>query len=83
LALRKIRFSYLLYMLIGAAVPLSSTAPHAGLYSMPRLILVLFPMYIVMADRVKNRTLISFIYVLFTGTLIYFSVIFSYSCWVA
>lgn len=83
LAVRKTRFSYLLYMLIGAALPLTSSAPHAGLYSMPRLILVLFPMYIVMADRVKNRTLISFIYVLFTGTLIYFSVIFSYSCWVA
>ncbi len=83
LGLKKIRFSYLLYMLIGTTVPLWSTAPHAGLYSMPRFVLVLFPMYIVLAACLKSAWFHRVLFIVFTGALVCLSIMFSYSCWVA
>jgi hypothetical protein len=47
---RKIRFSYLLFCMYSIFVPLST-----GIQSMPRFILVIFPIYILFADITKNR----------------------------
>ncbi len=83
LAGRKIRFSYLLYLLIGLLIPLCSTAPQAGLYSMPRFVLVLFPIYLILAGRVRSAWFHGLTLALFTGSLVCLSIIFSYSGWVA
>jgi hypothetical protein len=47
---RKIRFSYWLFCMYSIFIPLST-----GIQSMPRFILVLFPIYILFADITKNR----------------------------
>lgn len=47
---RKIRFSYWLFCMYSIFVPL-----FTGVQSMPRFILVMFPIYILFADITKNR----------------------------
>ncbi len=47
---KKIRFSYWLFCMYSILVPLST-----GILSMPRFILVIFPIYILFADITKNR----------------------------
>ncbi|WP_162197632.1 hypothetical protein [Methanosarcina horonobensis] len=47
---KKIRFSYWLFAIYSIFVPLST-----GIQSMPRYILVIFPLYILFADISKNR----------------------------
>lgn len=47
---KKIRFSYWLFCIYSVLVPLST-----GIWSMPRFILVIFPIYILFADITKNR----------------------------
>jgi hypothetical protein len=47
---RKMRFSYWLFSMFSIFIPLST-----GIMSMPRYILVIFPLYILFADITKNR----------------------------
>jgi hypothetical protein len=47
---RKIRFSYWIFFMYSIFVPLST-----GIWSMPRFILVIFPIYILFANITKNR----------------------------
>jgi len=49
---RKIRFSYWLFGMYSIFVPLST-----GIMSMPRFILVIFPLYILFADITKNHVI--------------------------
>lgn len=53
---RKIRFSYWLFCMYSIFVPLST-----GIQSMPRFILVIFPIYILFANITKNRVSEDFI----------------------
>ncbi|HOW14886.1 hypothetical protein [Methanosarcina sp.] len=67
---RKMRFSYWLFSMFSIFIPLST-----GIMSMPRYILVIFPLYILFADITKNRVsedIITLIFCLFQGFLMIF-----------
>lgn len=67
---KKIRFSYWLFCMYSIFVPLST-----GIQSMPRFILVIFPIYILFADITKSRVsedLITLSFALLQGFLMVF-----------
>lgn len=67
---RKIRFSYWLFGMYSIFTPLST-----GIQSMPRYILVIFPIYILFADITKNRIsedLVTLSFALLQGFLMVF-----------
>ncbi len=80
---RKIRFSYWIYMVMGLFLPLWAASPHAGLFSMPRFILVLFPIYLATAATVRNLNIRTALLAFYSGLLVYLGIMFSYSRWVA
>lgn len=82
-SVRKIRFSYWIYMVMGLFVPMWAASPYAGLYSMPRFILVLFPVYIVTALFIKSMNVRTALLAFYSGLLVYLGLMFSYSRWVA
>ncbi|HVF98483.1 MAG TPA: mannosyltransferase family protein [Chloroflexia bacterium] len=55
LALRWLRGSYSIYLWSGILFPLFSATPHNPLLSYPRFLIVLFPMFIVLALIGRNR----------------------------
>lgn len=70
LSYRKIRFSYWLFCMYSIFVPLCT-----GIQSMPRFILVIFPIYILFADITKNRVsedLVTLSFALLQGFLMIF-----------
>ncbi|MGB9928924.1 MAG: hypothetical protein ACPK85_11055 [Methanosarcina sp.] len=67
---KKMRFSYWLFCMYSIFVPLST-----GIMSMPRYILVIFPLYILFADITKNRIsedVLTLVFCLFQGFLMLF-----------
>lgn len=68
---RKIRFSYWLFSMYSIFIPLST-----GVQSMPRYILVIFPIYILFADITNNRVSEDFVTVSFALLLGFLMV-----CW--
>lgn len=67
---RKMRFSYWLFGMCSIFVPLST-----GIMSMPRYILVIFPLYILLADTTKNHVsedIVTLIFAIFQGFLMIF-----------
>ena len=80
---KKIRFSYLLYGVIGFLIPLFVASPRAGLFSMPRFVMVLFPIYLCTAVGFNRPELERGTTALFAGALAHFSVLFSQLRWIA
>ncbi len=80
---KKIRFSYLVYGIIGFLIPLFAASPRAGLFSMPRFVMVLFPIYLGAAVGFNRPDLERGIIALFAGALAHFSVLFSQLRWIA
>lgn len=67
---KKIRFSYWLFCIYSIFVPLST-----GIMSMPRYILVIFPLYILFAEITKSRVsedILTLVFCLFQGFLMLF-----------
>jgi hypothetical protein len=67
---RKIRFSYLLFSMYSIFVPLST-----GIMSMPRYILVIFPIYILFSEITKKKVsddIVTVSFALFQGFLMVF-----------
>lgn len=82
-SLRKIRFSYLIYTFLGLLVPLWAASPYAGLFSMPRFVLALFPLFIAGARLIKDLNMRTAVIAFHSGLLVYLGVMFSFSRWVA
>lgn len=83
LSLGKERPSYCLFTLAGILVPLSSPASGMPLLSMPRFIMVLFPIYITMARLAKSEEAHHFILALNAALLFFFHLLFARGHWVA
>ncbi|HEX3048257.1 MAG TPA: mannosyltransferase family protein [Bacillota bacterium] len=83
LGVRRIRVSYQIYAAIGLLIPLLAAAPWAGLLSMPRFVIVLFPLLITLAVVTRNQETKIGIVAVFAGFLTFFSVLFAQSRWVA
>lgn len=79
----RLRRSYFWFVAFGLLVPLSSPAPMAALMSMPRFVLVLFPIYIMMALEVRKPVYQNALTSIMSGLLVYLNVMFSFSRWVA
>ena len=80
---RKLRPEYLLYLALGLFVPLTSRAPHAGLLSMPRFMLVLFPLYIIMGDIFQRKSTFRLTIAVSALVMVLFTIMFAYSQFVA
>ncbi len=80
---KKIRVSYLVYGVIGFLIPLFAASPRAGLFSMPRFVMVLFPIYLGIAVGFNRSEPERGIIALFAGALAHFSVLFSQLRWIA
>jgi len=75
---KRVRFSYLLFGWLVILIPsLTGT-----LSSMPRYILLVFPMYIVLGT-IKNKYIYLSIVIIFASLLIYFTSLFNQGQWVA
>ncbi|MDQ0286688.1 Gpi18-like mannosyltransferase [Desulfofundulus luciae] len=83
LSLGKERPSYTLFALIGLLVPLFSPAPHAPLLSMPRFVMVLFPIYLTLARLVKEGRGHNFILALTSSLFFFLYLLFARGYWVA
>ncbi|MCL6589259.1 MAG: hypothetical protein K6U80_04820 [Firmicutes bacterium] len=83
LGIRKIRISYQIYAAIGILIPLLAAAPWAGLLSMPRFLIVLFPVLTTLAVIIRDQETKTGMIAVFAGFLGYFSVLFAQSRWVA
>lgn len=81
--IRKIRVSYLIYAGLGLLIPLWAAASWAGLLSMPRFVIVLFPIFISLAVNFRNPEAGTGLMAVMAGFLAYFSVLFAQSRWVA
>jgi hypothetical protein len=79
----KIRVPYQIYAVIGLLIPLWAATPWAGLLSMPRSVLVLFPIFITLAIFVRNQETKTAILAFFAGLLAFFSVLFAQAYWIA
>ena len=83
LAVKRIRPSYTLYMFFGFVIPLSSPAVHSPLMSMPRFILVLFPIYLVLALVIRREQIHWTWVTLSSMSMIFLTMMFTNSRWVA
>ncbi|WP_161485994.1 mannosyltransferase family protein [Desulfotomaculum copahuensis] len=83
LSLTRERASYSIFVFTGLFLPLFSPAPHAPLYSMPRFVLVLFPLYLTMARRFRGEGAHNFILALSAALFFFLYVIFARGHWVA
>ncbi len=83
LSVKLLRPSYTLYMFFGLFAPLSSRPPYSPLISMPRYVLVLFPIYIAMALLIKNEQTHRAFLIISTVLLIFLNIRFTNSIWVA
>lgn len=83
LSLGKERPSYCLFTLAGLLVPLSSPASGMPLLSMPRFVMVLFPIYLTMARLVRSEEAHLLILSTSSALLLFFQVLFARGCWVA
>lgn len=52
---RKIRFDYVIYSLLLIVIPLSGSSHYIHIASMPRYILVIFPIYLILSKLTKDR----------------------------
>ncbi|HWI54314.1 MAG TPA: hypothetical protein VNT57_01370, partial [Desulfobacteria bacterium] len=82
-SVRKIRFSYWIYMVMGLILPLWAASPHAGLFSMPRFVLVLFPVHLATAVSIRSLNIRTALLAFYSGLLVYLGIMFSNSRWVA
>lgn len=80
---KRLRIEYLAYLILGMLVPLFSKAPQAGLYSMPRFLLVLFPLYIIMSGLFKREFEHTFIICISSGFLAALTIMFAFGSFVA
>ncbi|HEX3032679.1 MAG TPA: mannosyltransferase family protein [Bacillota bacterium] len=78
-----LRLSYSLFAALGLLIPLCSPASHSPLLSMPRFVLVLFPIYLVMALLIRREQIHYAVLTLFTMALCYLTILFANSRWVA
>ncbi|HEX3032358.1 MAG TPA: hypothetical protein VHS59_08980 [Bacillota bacterium] len=74
---------YLLYGFIGILVPLCTPALHSPLLSMPRFVVVLFPVYLALALKVRSSTAHNVLITVSVTGLIYFNMLFALARWVA
>lgn len=79
----KLRPEYAAYLILGLVIPLTSKSPQAGLFSMPRFLLVLFPIYIMMANLFKKDFCHNLLFNLSSGFLICLNLMFAFSRFVA
>lgn len=79
----KLRSEYAAYLILGLLIPLTSKSPQAGLFSMPRFLLVLFPIYIIMANLFKKDFCHNLMFNLCSGFLICLNLMFAFSRFVA
>lgn len=70
-------------MVMGLFFPLWAASPHAGLFSMPRFILVLFPIHLATAIVIRSLNIRTALLAFYSGLLVYLGILFSYSRWVA
>lgn len=83
LAINRISPVYSAYLFYGLLIPLSTPARHSPLLSMPRFVVVLFPVFIVMALVIKSERLHWAVLCSFTALLCLMSIMFGSSRWVA
>lgn len=83
LAVKLLRPAYTMYMFFGLVVPLTSPAVHSPLLSLPRFVLVLFPIYIVLALLVKREQVHWALLCSSTALMVYLHMFFANSRWVA
>ena len=83
LAWKLLRPSYTIYMFFGLVVPLLSPATHSPLLSLPRFVLVLFPIYMVMALLVRREQVQWALLCSSTALMVYLHMFFANSRWVA
>lgn len=83
MAFKLLRPSYTLYMFFGVIVPLFSPAVHSPLLSMPRFVLVLFPIYITMALLIKKEQVHWAVLCSSTVLMVFLHMFFANSRWVA
>jgi len=77
----RLRTSYLVYAGLSLLMPLSSYVRDEPLASLPRYVIVLFPVYLVLA-RCRRRVRL-FLLVLFSALLLLFTVLYVNGFWVA
>ncbi|HUW64114.1 MAG TPA: hypothetical protein VMW83_05380 [Spirochaetia bacterium] len=83
LGAKSLRQSYLLYGALSFLMPLSTYIKYEPLTSMPRYIIVLFPLYIVLAQKARTSRAQLFLVVLFSSLLLLFTVLYINTYWVA
>ncbi|HEX3031173.1 MAG TPA: mannosyltransferase family protein [Bacillota bacterium] len=83
LGISMLRPSYSLYGLFGILLPLCTPATHSPLLSMPRFVLVLFPIYVVLALVIRRQQLHWALISFFTMALVFLNILFANSRWVA
>lgn len=83
LSLGRMRTSYLIFFFTGLLIPLFSPAPHAPLYSIPRFVLPLFPLYLTVARRLKSEAGHNFFLALCAALYFFLYAVFARGHWVA
>lgn len=83
LAVKQLRPTYTLYMSFGLLVPLFSPSALSPLLSLPRFVLVLFPIYLLMALNIKREQVHWAILCSSTALMIFLHMFFANSRWVA
>ena len=83
LGLRRLRSSYLVYAGLSFLMPLSTYIRNEPLTSMPRYIVVIFPLYMVLAAKVRGPKAQLYLTVLFVSLFVLLTVLYVNTYWVA
>lgn len=79
----RLRPSYGFFVLTGLLVPLLSPATHEPLFSMPRFVMVLFPLYLILARLTTGEREYNFVLALLAPLYFFLHFIFARGEWVA